>query len=66
MNNYSSNLAEKLEDLSPEQIAAVEEFIDFLRIRRQDSALRSAAAAASAPVFEAVWSNPEDDVYDAL
>jgi hypothetical protein len=66
MNPYSSNLAEKLEDLSPEQIATVEEFVDFLRIRRQDRALARAAAAASAPAFEAVWNNPEDDVYDAL
>jgi len=25
-----------------------------------------AAAAASAPVFAAIWNNPEDDAYDAI
>jgi hypothetical protein len=25
-----------------------------------------AAAAASGPAFAAIWSNPEDDIYDAL
>jgi hypothetical protein len=66
MNRYASNLAEKLDALSPEQIAAVEEFIEFLRVRGQDRALTQAAAAASYPALEAVWNNPEDDVYDAI
>lgn len=66
MNRYASNLAEKLDALSPEQIAAVEEFVEFLRARGQDRALTQAVAAASAPAFEAVWNNPEDDVYDAI
>jgi hypothetical protein len=66
MNRYASNLAEKLDALSPEQIAAVEDFVEFLRVRTQDRALTRAAAAASAPAFESVWNNPEDDVYDAI
>ena len=33
MNRFASNLAEKLEALSPEQIAAVEDFVEFLRVR---------------------------------
>ena len=66
MNRYASNLAQKLDALSPEQIAAVEEFVEFLRLRGQDRALTQAAAAASSPAFESVWNNPEDDVYDAL
>jgi len=28
--------------------------------------LTRAAAAASEPVFTKIWSNPEDDIYDAL
>jgi hypothetical protein len=64
MNRFASNLAEKLEALSPEQIAAVEDFVEFLRARGQDRALTR--AAASAPAFEPIWSNSEDDVYDAL
>jgi hypothetical protein len=66
MNRFASNLAEKLDALSPEQIAAVEDFVEFLRARGQDRALTRAAAAVSAPVFDSIWNNPEDDVYDAL
>jgi hypothetical protein len=66
MNRYASNLAQKLDALSPEQIAAVEEFVESLRLRGQDRALTQAAAAVSSPAFEAVWNNPEDDVYDAI
>ena len=66
MNRSSSNLAEKLQTLSPEEMAAVEDFVESLRVRRQDSACSRAMAKASASAFEAVWNNPEDDVYDAL
>jgi hypothetical protein len=66
MNRFSSNLAEKLDALSPEQISAVDEFVEFLRARGQDRALTKAAATASAPAFAAVWDNPEDEVYDAI
>jgi hypothetical protein len=66
MHRNASNLAEKLETLSPEQLAAVEDFVEFLRIRGEDRALSRAAAALSAPAFESVWNNAEDDVYDAI
>ena len=66
MNRFASNLAEKLDALSPEQISAVDEFIEFLRVRGQDRAVTRAASAASEPAFGAVWNNPEDDVYDAI
>jgi hypothetical protein len=66
MNRLASNLAAKLETLSPEQIVAVEDFVEFLHARGQDRALTGAAAAASAPAFEPIWDNPEDDAYDAL
>ncbi len=66
MNRNTSQLVEKLETLSPEQIAAVEEFVEFLRVRGQDRTLTRAATAASAPAFEAVWNNPQDDAYDAI
>ena len=44
----------------------IEDFVDVLRLRGQERALTRAAAAASVPAFAAIWSNPEDDVYDAL
>ena len=66
MNRNSSNIVEKLEALSPEQIAEVEDFVEFLRVRGQDRCLAHAAASASTPAFDAVWNNSEDEVYDAL
>ena len=62
----ASNLVRKLENLSPEQMETVEEFIEFLRTRGQDRALVQAAGNASESAFRAVWDNPEDDAYDSI
>ena len=62
----AKSLMEKIRALPDERIAEVEDFVDFLRMREQERALTRAAAAASAAAFAAIWSNPEDDVYDAL
>lgn len=62
-------LLRKIRTLPPARVAEVEDFVDFLSLRERtasDQKLRRAAASASAPSFAAVWSNPEDDVYDAL
>ena len=59
-------LIEKIEELPPERIAEIEDFVDFIRSREQERALARAAAATSAASFAAIWSNPEDDAYDAL
>jgi len=66
VNQNASDLAERLQSLSPEQIAEVEDFAEFVRYRSQERQLTRAAAAMSAPAFEAVWNNPEDDVCDAI
>lgn len=63
---FSQALIEKIRSLSPERIAEIEDFVDFLRARDQGRALTCAALVGSEPIFAAVWSNPEDDVYDAL
>jgi hypothetical protein len=55
-------LIAKIEDLPPERIAEIEDFVDFLRAREETRA----AAATSADAFGAIWDNPEDDVYNAL
>ena len=62
----SKSLIEKIEALPAERIAEIEDFVDFIRLREQERALTRVATAASAPTFAAIWSNPEDDVYDAL
>ncbi len=59
-------LFDKIASLPNARLAEVEAFIDAIARREQDQALVHAASAASAPAFSAVWSNPEDDVYDAL
>jgi hypothetical protein len=66
MNSHASTLAEKIQSPSAEQIVEVEDFVEFLRVRGQERALTRAAAAVSAPTFEAVWNNPEYADYDAL
>ena len=66
MHRNASNLEERIQTLSSEQIAEVEDFIDFLRFRALEREITRAATAVSEPAFQAVWSNPEDDIYDAL
>jgi hypothetical protein len=59
-------LIEKILALPEYRLNEVEDFVDFIRLREQQRALARDGAAASAAAFAAVWSNPEDDVYDAL
>ena len=66
MSGAAENLAEKIHSLSSEELAEVNDFVDFLRVRGQDRALIRASAQMSAPPFANHWSSPEDDAYDAL
>ena len=66
MGRSASHLAEKLETLTPQQVATVEEFVEFMLTRGQEHGLTQAATAVSEPAFETIWSNPEDEAYDAL
>ena len=66
MNQDTRILAEKIRTLSPEQMSEVDDFVEFLRLRAEERGLARAAAAVSTPAFDAVWTNPEDDAYDAL
>jgi hypothetical protein len=66
MHQESQVLAEKIRTLTPEQIDEVEDFIESLRLRGEGRGLTRAASAVSAPAFEAIWSNAEDDAYDAI
>ena len=60
------SLIEKIKALPADRIDEVEDFVDFITTRAQDRSLSRAAAAASAPSFAKIWSNPDDDAYDAL
>ncbi|MDN5851210.1 MAG: DUF2281 domain-containing protein [Nitrococcus sp.] len=59
-------IQQKLEQLAPERLAEVEDFIDFLRERDQDQHLRRDYAQGSEAAFARVWGNDEDAVYDEL
>lgn len=59
-------LIEKIRTLTPERIAEVEDFVDFLRQQNVDRLLTQAAAKLSENSFQKVWGNPEDADYDNL
>ena len=54
-------LLEKIQAPPPERLSEVEDFVDFIRPREQERALIRAASAAGAPVFAAIWNNPDGD-----
>lgn len=60
------HMLEKLEHLSPERLAEIEDFIDFLNQRDQDKRLRQDYAQASEDAFSQVWDNDDDAIYDNL
>ena len=64
MNSISGSLTEKIQSLSANQIAEVEDFVELLR--RHTPELARTAATASSPAFEAIWNNRDDAAYDAL
>jgi hypothetical protein len=59
-------LIEKLRDLSPERVAEVEDFVDFLRTRVEERKLVNAASELSEAALREVWDNPDDADYDRL
>ena len=66
MNQVAPDLLAKLQQLPPQRLAEVEDFIDFLRSRDDDSALTHAAVKAAESTFVKVWDNDEDAAYDRL
>lgn len=62
-------LLEKIQSLPPDRMAEVEDFVDFLRERDRrgsDRALTRMGMAATQPLLEAIWDNPDDAEYDRL
>ncbi len=57
---------EKLEHLSPDRLAEVEDLIDFLQQRDQDKRLRRDFSGASETAFAKIWDNDDDAIYDTL
>lgn len=65
MSIQQETLIEKIKHLPPEQIAEVEDFVDFIS-QRNDRLLVRAAAKLSEAALNEVWDNPEDAAYDNL
>jgi len=61
-----NRLVDKISRLPQERLAEVEAFVDSLSERDPERQIVRAAEAMSEAAFGQVWSNPEDDVYDAL
>lgn len=59
-------LLDKLDQLPPERVAEVEDFVDFLQHKDQDRHLTRVITKAAEPSFQKVWDNPDDAVYDTL
>ncbi len=63
---HPQDLFDKIYMLPPEKVEVVEEFVEFLRLRSEDTGLVKWAGRLSNQSFEKVWDNPEDADYDTL
>lgn len=59
-------LIDKIRQLSPQRLAEVEDFVDFIRSREKGQRLTLAAAKIAESSFAAVWNNDEDAAYDRM
>lgn len=60
------HVIEKLEHLSTERLAEVEDFIDFVQQRDIEQKLSKHFSKASEHAFAKVWDNDDDAIYDTL
>jgi hypothetical protein len=60
------DLLQKLQGLSAEKLAEVEDFVDSLRQRQDDGGLTHSVTALSEDSFRRIWNNPDDADYDRL
>lgn len=66
MSASEQGLIDKMKQLSPRYLAAVENFVDFLRTREDDQRVTQAAAKVAEASFAAAWNNDEDAAYDRM
>ena len=64
---HEQALLEKLRSLPPEQVAEVEQFVEFLAQRQtEEQRFTHAAGQLAEAAFQRVWDNPDDAEYDRL
>ena len=66
MSSIPDSLVDKIQQLPPEKVEELQDFVDFLLARDRDASLTTAASRLSEDAFRRVWDNPEDAVYDEL
>jgi hypothetical protein len=57
-------LIERIEDLPPDAVDEVAQFVDFLVYREEDRRLVQTAMKLSEPSLSQAWDNPDDADYD--
>lgn len=65
-NRSHEELFEKLRSVPADKIAAVEDFVDFLRQRDAEHRLATSITRFSEDAFHKVWDSPDDADYDRL
>ncbi len=65
-NPQKKALLEKIEELPPEALSEVAQFVEFLSYRDEDRRLVKAAAKLSERALRKVWDNPDDAIFDKL
>jgi hypothetical protein len=59
-------IIQKIRALSPDRVAEVVDFVDFISQKDQDRRLLKAGNMLAEDAFKKVWNNTEDEVYDRL
>lgn len=59
-------LLRKIRELSPQRLAELKDYVDFLLWREDELRLTQSAAMIAEGSLAAVWNNAEDAVYDDM
>jgi hypothetical protein len=65
-NNAATDLFTKIQQLPPDKITEVEDFVDFLRSKSEDRITAQAVTRLSERAFTEIWDNSDDAEYDNL
>lgn len=59
-------IIQKIRTLSPDEVAEVVDFVDFISQKDRNRRLLKAGNKLAEDAFKKVWDNTEDEVYDRL
>jgi uncharacterized protein YihD (DUF1040 family) len=59
-------IIEKIRTLSPDKVAEVVDFVEFISQKERDRRLLKAGNKLAEEAFKKVWDNTEDEVYDRI